>query len=69
MLIRKYGGSVFHIVCGETRTEYLCLCGQRIFKNDTARQRYAEGSYVRCWQCRKLEHARLARRRPGLKIY
>ncbi len=68
MLIRKYAGTVFHIVSRETPTLYLCLCGARIFKNSSRQQRYAGDRYMRCLDCRRLEHERLSRC-PGLKVY
>ena len=68
MLVRKQNGSTFHIVCGETRSHFVCLCGERVFKNSLSQQRCADGPYVRCWRCRRLEHERLAAS-PNLKVY
>ena len=63
MLVRKLNGAVFHIVQGETRTHYICLCGLRIFKNDIQLQSGSQASYVRCYRCRMIDNERFIRPR------
>ena len=68
MLIRKQNGCIFHIVCGETRTVFICLCGARVIKNCVSKQLLPDGVYVRCSKCSRLEKARLSKC-PNLKVY
>ena len=68
MLIRKQKGCVFHIVCSETKSAFTCLCGVRVTKNCVSQQMQADGLYVRCSKCSRLEKARLSKC-PNLKVY
>lgn len=65
MLIRNLDGSVFHIVCGETKDKrsFICLCGRKVNKDDLQAQRLADGAYTRCHICRKIQNARITESR------
>ena len=62
MLIRNTKGNEFHIVDPDAEKQekyYVCLCGARVEKNCLHKQTGADGSYTRCYECRKVENARL----------
>jgi hypothetical protein len=42
---------------------YIALCGARVEKNCLHKQTGADGSYTRCYECRKIENARIVRAR------
>jgi len=65
MLIRNLDGSVFHIVCDETKDKrsFICLCGRKVSKDDLQVQRLADGIYTRCHICRKIQNARITESR------
>ncbi len=62
MLVRSVNGREFHIVEVDKVDFYLCLCGKVIDKNCEGRQVIADGGYVRCYECRTIEHARVRSR-------
>ena len=66
MLIRNLLGSVFHIVCAETRDKqyFIGLCGILIKKSDINLQTCADGNYSRCWTCHRIQINRIRRSRP-----
>ena len=65
MLIRKQNGSVFHIVCGISKNKrfYYCLCGEKVIRNCEAKQLMADGSYIRCPECRRIQNEKIMQAR------
>jgi hypothetical protein len=65
MLIRNPRGNEFHIVDPAVKNEkyFIALCGAKIEKNCLHKQTGADGSYTRCYECRKIENARIVKAR------
>ena len=71
MLIRNPRGNEFHIVDPDAEKQekyFVCLCGARVEKNCLHKQTGADGSYTLCYECRKIENARIVRARGRVDV-
>ena len=61
MWIRRVNGNEFHFAASESEDNkyFMALCGEKIAKIYLWKQTTAEGAYIRCSICQKLENDKL----------